>query len=92
MERKSYDSCSYGGGKDLRKFSKEADVKTTAVDGDDVDSAAIKLRTKFGSQVNLTMAMYKLMHTKQSSKPFTQFTKEIEEIAVQRRHYLWNVR
>ena len=25
----------------------------------------------------------KLMHTKQGSKPFTQFTKEIEEIAVQ---------
>ena len=68
------------GGKDLRRFSKEAAVKTTAPDEDDLTSAVNKIRVNFGNQVNLTMAMYKLMHAKQGSKPFAEFVKDIEEL------------
>ena len=70
------------GGKDLRKFSREADV-STAEEGDTLTTAVNKIRTKFGRQVNLTMAIYKLMHAKQGSKPFSTFAKEVEDLAVQ---------
>ena len=43
----------------------------------------MKIRARCGSHVNLTMAVYKLMHVKQGTKPFTQFKREVEELAVQ---------
>ena len=54
------------GGKEFRKFAKNAGVVT--VDPDDLVAAIGKIRTKCDSHVNLSMAMFKLMHTKQSSQ------------------------
>ena len=50
----------------------------------DTENAAIeKLRIKCGSHVNLSMAMFKLMHAKQGTKTMTEFANEIEELATQ---------
>ena len=66
-------------GKDFRKFSKEAGVLDT-----DSRAAAIgKIRTRCGSHVNLSMAIFKLMHAKQGTKTFTEFSNEVDCLATQ---------
>ena len=71
------------GGKDFRQMVKDANVITTGDVKDTLPQALVKIRTRCGSHVNLTMGMYKLMHIKQGSKPFTTFRREVEELAVQ---------
>ena len=71
------------GDKDFRKMAKDANVITTGDAVDTLDQALTKIRTQCGGHVNLTMAMYKLMHIKQGTKSFTQFKREVEELAVQ---------
>jgi hypothetical protein len=71
------------GGKDFRKMAKDAEVITTGDAVDTLAQALTKIRTQCGGHVNLTMAMYKLMHIKQGTKSFTQFKREVEELAVQ---------
>ena len=71
------------GGKDFQWFSKEAGVETTGQLPDTLDSAIRKIQDSFGAQVNLMMAVYKLMHHQQGSKPIAEFVKEIEELANQ---------
>ncbi len=70
------------GGKELRKIAKEAEINTEDAN-EDLAGAIRKLRTTCGKHVNLSMAMFKLMHAKQSSKTVTQFRREIEELATQ---------
>jgi hypothetical protein len=71
------------GGKDFRKFAKDAEVIIEGQGADSFKTAVDKIRAKCGSQVNLSMAMFKLMHVKQGTKPFTDFIKEVDELATQ---------
>ena len=71
------------GGKDFRKFSKEAGVVSEGDAQDTLDAAIGKLRNRCGSHVNLSMAMFRLMHAKQGTKTITEFGNEIEELAIQ---------
>ena len=73
------------GGKDFRKFAKDAGVLTDP-DGDDrpadgPKTALEKIKAKCTPHLNLTMAMYKLMHAKQGTKTVTEFAHEIDELA-----------
>jgi len=70
-------------GKDFRKLAKEAGVITEGDDKDSLNAAITKIRQKCGSHVNLSMAVFKLMHAKQGSRTFTEFFKEVEELATQ---------
>ena len=70
-------------GKDFRKFSKEAGVVSEGETKDNLEVAITKIRTQCGSHVNLSMAMFKLMHAKQGTRAFTEFAKHIEELATQ---------
>ena len=72
------------GGKEFRKFAKDAGVQTQAEEGrpaDDLQGALAKLKTKCSQHVNLTMAMYQLMHAKQGTKSVTEFAHELDELA-----------
>ena len=71
------------GGKDFRKTVKDTNVITTGNNKDTLQQALVKIRAQCGSHVNLTMAVYKLMHVQQGTKTFTQFKREVEEMAVQ---------
>ena len=71
------------GGKDFRKFAKDAGVVTDGWTVDTLDEALTKIRTKFGDHVNLSMAMFKLMHASQGSKTVTEFAREVDELATQ---------
>ena len=76
------------GGRDFRKHAKDAGVITTAeateeAPADELDGAIEKIRKHFGSNVNLSMAMFKLMHAKQGTKSVTEFLSEIDELATQ---------
>ena len=71
------------GGKDFRKFAKDAGVVTDGETPDTLATAIGKIRTQCGSHVNLSMAMFKLMHAKQGSKTFTEFANEVDELANQ---------
>ena len=64
-------------------FCKDAGVITDGDAQDTLDTAVGKVRTKCGSHVNLSMAMFKLMHAKQGSKTITEFSNEVEELAIQ---------
>lgn len=71
------------GGKEFRKFAKDAGVVTLGDTPDTLVGAIGKIRTQCDSHVNLSMAMFKLMHTKQGSKTFTEFANEVDELAKQ---------
>ena len=73
------------GGRSLRKLAKEAGVVTEgrAEDLDDLEGTLKKIREKCGAHVNLSMAMYKLMHANQGTKTMTQFAREVDELATQ---------
>ena len=70
------------GGKELRKIAKDAKVDTDK-DEETLATAIEKIREACGKHVNLTMAMFRLMHAKQDSKTVTQFLSEIDELATQ---------
>ena len=71
------------GGKEFRKFAKDAGVVTVGDTPDNLVAAIEKIRTQCDSHVNLSMAMFKLMHTKQGSKTFTEFANEVDELSKQ---------
>ena len=71
------------GGRDFRKTVKEAHVILEGDGKDTLDQAIEKIRTQCGRHINSTMAMYKLMHVQQGTKTFTQFAREVEELATQ---------
>ena len=66
------------GGKDF-KFMRDAGL----TDEDTLDTAITKIRAHCVKHVNLSMAVFKLMHTQQGTKSITVFGKEIEELATQ---------
>ena len=73
------------GGRQFRKVNKEAGV---TIEGDTVDtleSALQKIRTKCGKHVNLSIAVFKLMHARrrQGTKSVTEFAREIDELTDQ---------
>ena len=71
------------GGRDFCKTVKEAQVILEGDSKDILDQAIEKIRTQCGHHVNSTMAMYKLMYVQQGMKTFTQFAREVEELAPQ---------
>jgi hypothetical protein len=71
------------GGKDFRKFGKDAGVTLDGDNPDELDGAIKKFRDKCGSHVNLAMAMFKLMHAKQGTKTVTEFAREVDAIATE---------
>ena len=71
------------GGWDFCKTVKEVQVILEGDGKDTFDQAIEKIRTQCGHHVNSTMAMYKLMDVQQGTKTFTQFAREVEELAIQ---------
>ena len=71
------------GGRDFRRFADEAGVITTAEWGDTLEEAVRKIRGKAATHVNLSMAVYELMHSEQGSRSVTQYAKELDERAKQ---------
>ncbi|KAF0313758.1 hypothetical protein FJT64_015742 [Amphibalanus amphitrite] len=72
------------GGREFRKFAKGAGV--VHEDGDEtpkdsLKTAHLKIRASCAQHVNLTMAMYKLMHVKQGTKSVTEFAQEVDSLA-----------
>ena len=61
------------GGKDFRKTVKDAQVVTTGANNDTLDEALVKIRARYGSHVNLTMAVYWLSHRNDSTLDGNQF-------------------
>ena len=76
------------GGRDFRKHCKDAGVITATeateeAPVDDLNGAIEKIRKHFSDSVNLSMAMFKLMHVKQGTKSVIEFLTEIDELATQ---------
>ena len=67
------------GGKEFRKFTRDAGLAA----GDTLDAAITKIRAHCAKHVNLSMAVFKLMHAQQGTKSITAFAKEIDELATQ---------
>ena len=70
------------GGRDFRQFAKSAGVVMEGDGRDAKDEAIRKIRDKCVSHVNLSMAMYNLMHNKQGTKSVTEYAKAVEELSV----------
>ena len=71
------------GGKDFRKFTKDAGVTTNGDTPDTLEAAIKKIRDKCSTHVNLSMAMFKLMHARQGTRSVTEFRRELDELATQ---------
>ena len=71
------------GGRQFRKFAKEAKVTTEGDTPDTLEQAITKIREQCGAHVNLSMAVFKLMHARQGTKTVTEFARELEELAAQ---------
>ena len=71
------------GGQDFRQFAQDAGVVHTGEGADTLENAIEKVREACSKHVNLSMAMYKLMHAKQGTKTVTEFAKEIDQLATQ---------
>ena len=71
------------GGREFRRFADEAGVVTTAEGGDTLEEAIRKIREKAAAHINLSMAVYELMHAEQGSRTVTQYAKELDEKAKQ---------
>ena len=67
------------GGREFRLHAKAAGVDETST----LKDALVKIRAYCGQYVNLSMAMFKLMHASQQGKSVTEFTQELEELATQ---------
>ena len=57
------------GGKDFRKFTKDAGLANE----DTLDAAITKIRAHCSKHVNLSMAVFKLMHAQQGTKSIAVF-------------------
>ncbi len=71
------------GGQDFRQFAQNAGVVHTGEDADTFENAIDKVREACKKHVNLSMAMYKLMHAKQGTKSVTEFARELDQLAAQ---------
>ena len=71
------------GGRDLRKLAKAAGVDTEAVPPPTCKSAIALIRSHCGKHVNLSMAMFRLMHARQGDKTVTEFLDELEALSSQ---------
>ena len=71
------------GGKDFRKSAKDAEITTSGDHPDTFDEAIAKLRAYFGKHVNLSLAVFKLMHTRQGNRTITEYSREVDELATQ---------
>ena len=69
------------GGKDFRKFAKDANIISTGDTQDSLENAVRKIREKCSSHVNLSMAMFNLVHAKQRTRTFTEFASQINDLA-----------
>ena len=63
-------------GKDFRKLAKDAGINTEGANKDTLVAAIQKIRVKCGSHVNLSMAVFKLMHANQGSQHLQSSTKK----------------
>ena len=75
------------GGKEMRKLAGDAGVVQTNTEGgaaaDTLNGAIDKIIQKLRGHVNLSLAVYNLMHAEQGAKTTTQFTQEILNLANQ---------
>ena len=74
------------GGRDFRKLAKDSGVVTVATEAvpeDGIDAAIKKIREKFGTHVNLAMAVFRLMHCRQGTRSVTEYLKELDELGTQ---------
>ena len=69
------------GGRDLRKLAKAAGVDTEADPPPTCKSAIALIRSHCGKHVNLSMAMFRLMHARQGDKTVTEFLDELEALS-----------
>ena len=61
------------GGRQFRRFAKEAGVTTEGTAPDNLEAAIAKIQKHGCEHFNLSMAMFKLMHAHQGTKPVTEF-------------------
>ena len=75
------------GGKEMRKLAGDAGVVQTNTEGgaaaDTLNGAIDKIIQKLRGHVNLSLAVYNLMHAEQGTKTTTQFAQEISNLANQ---------
>ena len=69
------------GGRQFRRFAKETGVTTEGTSPDNLEAAIAKIRKHGGEHVNLSMAMFKLMHARQGMKSVTEFAREVDDLA-----------
>ncbi len=72
------------GGQDFRQFAQNAGVVHTGEGADTLENAIDKVREACRKHVNLSMAMYKLMHAKQGTKSVTEFARELDQLGARR--------
>ena len=71
------------GGRDLRKLAKAAGVDTEAETPTTCKAAIALIRSHCGKHVNLSMAVFRLMHARQGSKTVTEFLDELDALSSQ---------
>ena len=76
------------GGKRLREIRKEAGVVTETeatadTPADSFQDAIKKIKVELERHVNLSMAMFELMHAQQGTKSFTEFQRQIDRLAAE---------
>ena len=71
------------GGHDIPQFAEDAGVVHKEEGADTLENAIEKVREACRKHVNLSMAMYKLMHAKQGTKILTESAKKLDQLATQ---------
>ena len=71
------------GGRDLRKLAKAAGVDTKSDPPTSYKAAITKIQAHFGKHVNLSMAVFRLMHARQGEKTVTEFLDELDTLSTQ---------
>ena len=69
------------GGRQFCRFAKESGVTTEGTTPDNLEAAIANIRKQGGEYVNLSMAMFKMMHARQGTKSFTEFAREVDDLA-----------
>ncbi|KAF0310212.1 hypothetical protein FJT64_018746 [Amphibalanus amphitrite] len=71
------------GGRDLRKLAKVAGVDTESDPPTTFKAAIVQIRAHCRQHVNLSMAVFRLMHARQGEKTVTEFLDELDSLATQ---------
>ena len=71
------------GGRDLRKLAKAAGVDTESDPPPTSKAAITKIRAHCKQHVNLSMAVFRLMHTRQGERTVTEFLDELDSLSTQ---------